>query len=437
VTGAGSMPLHKQTARAVGWPCAAAGALSSAHLLVLLVAVVRGRKRPAPPPGEDLQLAVVVPAHNEEAQIIGTLRSIEASSYPAANRRIVVVADNCTDRTAAVARAAGIEVWEREEPHRRGKGYALEWAFSRVLDDPSIEAVCVIDADCEVSSNLLGALAARLRAGAQAVQAPYLISNPDASPAAALRWAGFALFNVIRPLGRHRLGLSSGLLGTGMAFSRSLLLRSPWLAFSYAEDREQHLRWVIDGARVEFAPEAQVRSSAPTTAIGAQAQMRRWDSGRGRLATSLTPKLAWHGLRAGDPMALDAALEPVLPPQSVLLGINLAALAAGRIAGARTLARVGAGSVLAQAAYVVGGLGAANAPRSVWRALLTAPRFVVRRVAGLSRSLAAGGPSGWERTQRDTEATVADAPTRSWGGEPAPPGGEATRVRSRARIGAG
>ena len=177
-------------------------------------------------------------------------------SYPASNRRIVVVADNCSDRTAAVVRAAGIEVWERVEPLERGKRYALEWGFSRLLDDSWVQAVCVIDADCEISPNLLSALAARLGGRAEAVQAPYLISNADASDAAALRWAGFALFNVVRPLGCDRLGLSSGLAGTGMAFSRGLLLRSPWRAFSYAEDREQHMRWVLDGARVEFAPEA-------------------------------------------------------------------------------------------------------------------------------------------------------------------------------------
>jgi len=398
------MPLLKQTAKAIGWPCAAVGALSDVHLLGLLAAVVWGRKRRTPEPYAALRVLVVVPAHNEETQIIETLRSIEASSYPAENRRIVVVADNCTDRTAPVVRAAGIDVWEREEPDRRGKGYALEWAFSRVLEDPSVQAVCVIDADCEVSSNLLAALAARLRAGAEAVQAPYLISNPNASPSAALRWAGFALFNVVRPLGRQRLGLSSGLLGTGMAFSRSLLLRSPWRAFSHAEDREQHLRWVLDGARVEFAPEAQVTSAAPNSAVSARAQMARWDSGRERLAARLTPKLVARGLRTRDLTALDAGLEPVLPPQSLLLGINLAAFGAGRLMGARTLARVGGGAMLAQAAYVVGGLTAANAPRTVWRALPSAPVFVLRRLAGLSRAAAGGGPSGWERTQREPAA---------------------------------
>ena len=195
-----------------------------------------------------------------------------------------MIADNCTDDTWVVARASGAEVWERSDPLNRGKGRAFAWAFPRVLEDESVQAVCVVDADCEVSSNLLSAVAARVGAGADAVQVPYSISNPDSSAGAALRWAGFALFNVVRPLGRDRLGLSSGLVGTGMAFSRRLLLRSPWAAFSFAEDREQHMRWVLDGAQVVFAPEAEVRSPSPSTDAGAHAQERRWESGRGALA---------------------------------------------------------------------------------------------------------------------------------------------------------
>jgi 1,2-diacylglycerol 3-beta-glucosyltransferase len=402
--------IGKRALQMVALPGAAAGAASSAHLVALLAAAIVGSRRSGPEAFDQLTFAVVVPAHDEETQIAATVRSIQASGYPAAKRRIVVVADNCRDRTAGVARSAGVEVWERRDPSHRGKGYALDWAFSRLVEDGAIDAVCVVDADCEISENLLAAHAARLRDGAEAVQAPYVISNPETSDATALRWASFALFNVVRPLGRHGLGLSSGLLGTGMAFSRRLLVRSPWRAFSYAEDREQHMRWVLDGVRVEFSPEAQVRSRAPTTAAGGQAQMARWDSGRSRLAWRLTPRLVWRWLRTGDATALDAALEPVLPPQSVLLGINLAALVSSRLGGARAANRVAATSLVTQAAYVAGGLAALNAPPTVWRGLLTVPRFVLRRFIGLSRSLAGGGPSGWERTERDPEAAWRKGP---------------------------
>jgi 1,2-diacylglycerol 3-beta-glucosyltransferase len=379
------------------------GALSSAHLVLLLSAAMRSRGRPTAAPGEAITLAVVIPAHDEETQIAAAVDSVRASRYAEGKLRVVVVADNCTDRTAAAAAAAGAEVWERADPDRRGKGYALAWAFERLLQDDSIEGVAVIDADCAVSANLLAALAGRLRGGADAVQATYLVSNPDASARAALRWAGAALFNVVRPLGRSQLGLSSGLLGTGMAISRPLLLRSPWQAFSYAEDREQHMRWVLGGARVAFAPEAQVRAPAPSHHAGGRAQEARWESGRADLAMDLTPKLLARWLRTGELAALDAALEPVLPPQSLLLGMNLLALAASSATGSPVLRRLAAASLLGQCTYIVGGLIVLDAPAAVWRSLLSVPLFVGQRLSVMAGSALGHGPSAWERTQRPPE----------------------------------
>jgi hypothetical protein len=129
--------------------------------------------------------------------------------------------------------------------------------------------------------------------------------------------------------------------------------------------------------------------------------MARWDSGRAQLAVRLTPLLVARWLRTGDAAALDAALEPLLPPQSLLLGINLAALGTSRVAGTRTLVCVAVGSIAAQVAYVGGGLAVLRASPAVWRAFLTVPGFVVRRLAGMSRSMAGRGPAGWERTQRE------------------------------------
>jgi hypothetical protein len=398
-----STTLVGRFAAVVAKASAVGGMLAGGHLLTLLFAALASREEPEQSPRPaGLNLVVVVPAHDEEDQITRTLRSIQTSGDPG-GARIVVIADNCTDHTADIARYAGAEVWERVDPVRRGKGQALAWAFSRMVDDTTIDAVCVVDADCEISANLLPALAARLAAGAEAVQAPYLISNPHASSAAALRWAGFALFNVVRPLGRDRLGLSSGLLGTGMAFSRRLLERSPWSAFSYAEDRDQHMRWVLDGARVEFVPEARVVSAAPSTAAAGQAQRARWDSGRAQLAVRLSARLLRRWLRTGELAALDAALEPLLPPQSALLGINLLAFTAAAVARRPSLVRMAACSASAQVIYVAGGLVVLDAPASVWRALPDVPRFAARRVAGLAGMAAGRGPAHWERTQRDTE----------------------------------
>jgi hypothetical protein len=378
---------------------------------VLLAAAARHSCKTPSAPREGLSLAVVIPAHDEEAQIAATVRSVQACDYEPGRRRIIVIADNCSDRTAAAARACGAEVWERSDPTRRGKGHALAWAFQRVLEDDAIRAVCVIDADCTPSPNLLSAAAARVAAGADAVQARYLVSNPERSAATALRWAGFALFNVVRPLGRDQLGLSSGLLGTGMAFSRRLLVRSPWQAFSFAEDREQHMRWILDGARVAFAAEAEVCSPSPAGQAGIQAQERRWESGRLGLAARLSPKLLSASARRRSLVELDAALEPLLPPQSLLLAINLGAGVGAMLTGARRTSRVAAGGVVAQALYVLGGLALVRAPASVWRAFATLPRFLVRRMRILTA--AGAGPSTWVRTPRE-----ADRPSEGTSDEP-------------------
>jgi 1,2-diacylglycerol 3-beta-glucosyltransferase len=391
----------KRLVRAAATCGAAGGGLASAHLLMLLAAAARRPRQPAAASRGELGLAVMIPAHDEEPQIVTAVRSVRACEYAPGSRRIIVIADNCSDRTAVVARAAGAEVWERSDPTRRGKGHALAWAFERVLKDDSIRAVCVIDADCRPSRNFLSAVAVRIDAGSDAVQARYLVSNPERSAATALRWAGFALFNVVRPLGRDQLGLSSGLLGTGMAFSRRLLMHSPWQAFSFAEDREQHMRWVLDGARVVFAPEAEVYSPSPAGSAGIKAQERRWESGRLALAARLSPKLLAWSTRRRSLVELDAAVEPLLPPQSLLLAINLGAAAGAVLTGARRTSLVAAGGVVAQAVYVLGGLALVRAPASVWRAFATLPRFLVRRMCVLIG--AAAGPSAWVRTPREPE----------------------------------
>ena len=360
----------------------------------------------APPAGDEVRLAVVIPAHDEEGQIEAAVRSVQAVDYPTKQPRIIVIADNCSDRTAQVAAEAGAEVWERTDLVNRGKGHALAWAFDRIVaaedaDAEEPDAICVVDADCEVSPNLLRAFAARLGTGADAVQASYLVSDPSLSTAAALRWAGFALFNVVRPLGREQLGLSSGLLGTGMAISRRLLTASPWRSFSFAEDREQHMRWVLGGARVAFAHEATVRSPAANDGAGRHAQEARWESGRLRLAARLSPALLRRAISEHELRAFDAALEPVLPPQSLLLATNAIAVGATAATRSRLARRVARASLAGQIIYVLGSLAAVRAPLSVWRALLSVPVFVLRRLGVLAGALGSARPSEWERTTRE------------------------------------
>lgn len=382
---------------------AAPSALVGAYRLALLGAAVTDAPVPAPNAPPATRFIVLVPAHDEADGVADAIAAMLSQRYPAQLRRVVVVADNCTDDTANVARAAGADVLERTDLERRGKGYALAWAIPKVLADA--DAVLFLDADCDAAPDLLIRLDARLRAGARIVQADYRVANPSASRQTALRYAGFALENTIRAAGRSRLGCSSGLLGTGMAFGADVLARHPWDAFSFAEDREYHLRLVAAGERVVFAPETCVRSAMPAGAGAARMQEQRWESGRGAQLRRQAPALVGAAVRDRAPAPLDAALEPLLPPQALWAAMNAAALLLAAASGRRRALALALAGTAAQATFIAGGLTAAGTPRAVWRALaLAGPAFVARRIGRIGGQLAGGGPDAWVRTVRE-EAT--------------------------------
>jgi hypothetical protein len=318
---------------------------------------------------------------------------------------VIVVADNCSDRTADVAAGMGAIAWRRRGGED-GKGAALTWALERMRAcGPEAAAAVVVDADCIVAPNFLTAIEHRLRAGARVVQVPYRVANPEESPIAALRWASFALINEVRPLGKATLGFSAGLLGTGMAFSRELLATQPWTASSLVEDQEQHLALVAAGERVAFAHETWVASAMPTSLGRSTSQALRWDAGRAALIRAWTPRLVLSGLRHSDRAQLHAGLEPLVPPQSLLLAANLTGWAICLRAPA-PVRRLALANLVAQLAFVAGGLALARAPASVWRALLRAPAFAIWKLGLLLRLLAGRGPTRWVRTEREPQAAV-------------------------------
>ena len=285
-----------------------------------------------------MRLVVLIPAHNEQGGIQATLDALARCEYPFAARRTVVIADNCTDQTAERARSAGAEVWERVESAKRGKGQALRWAIERLkVDGSAFDGVVVLDADCIASANLLAAINLRLGSGASALQVNYVVGNPHLSPASALRFGAFALMNTVRYLGKQRLGLSCGLAGTGMAFTRDLLDREPWRSTGLAEDGEYHMRLVLAGERVEFVKDAWVSSSMPTTLRGSSAQQARWEHGKLQLIGHWSPRLVSLGLAKRDPVRIHAGLECLVPPQSLITAGSLLSLFAGPLLGLQAL----------------------------------------------------------------------------------------------------
>ena len=95
----------------------------------------------------DVSSVILVPAHNEESVIAQTLENLTKSIDE--HDRVIVIADNCDDQTASIARTFGFEVLERESRDQRGKGYALAFGLASIEDNPP-DIVIVVDADCEV-----------------------------------------------------------------------------------------------------------------------------------------------------------------------------------------------------------------------------------------------------------------------------------------------
>jgi 1,2-diacylglycerol 3-beta-glucosyltransferase len=259
-----------------------------------------------------------------------------------------------------------------------------------------------VDADCAVAPNLLTALDGRLQDGAHSVQVAYGVSNPGASPVAALRHASFLLVNGVRPLGKTTLGLSAGLLGTGMAFSRELLSRRTWTARSLAEDQEQHVALVADGERVVFAAETGVTSPMPTSLRRSRDQQLRWDAGRAALVRTWTPSLLRAGLRRRDAVKVHAALEPFVPPQSLLLAVNASGCLLALRAGP-AVRRLALANLVGQGGFVLGGLALMRAPAPVWRALAFAPVLAAWKLGLLARLALGRGPTTWVRTVREDQ----------------------------------
>src|SRR5271168_3158776 len=185
--------------------------------------------RPALPPGSSRNMSfdIIVPAHDEAAGIRKTISSLQQLSWPSALYRIVVVADNCTDATAAISRDAGATVLERQDLTRRGKGYALAHAFSWSRSTGFANAVTVVDADSAVSANLLESFAARIEAGACALQAHYGVLNATDSWRTRLMAIALGSIHKVRSRARELMGVSCGIRGNGWCVTHALLDKIP------------------------------------------------------------------------------------------------------------------------------------------------------------------------------------------------------------------
>jgi cellulose synthase/poly-beta-1,6-N-acetylglucosamine synthase-like glycosyltransferase len=273
---------------------AVAIAVFAAPLFVdLAICIVGNRCRAHRPDGaarREIKLAVVVPAHNEEAMIESTLRSLRAAGQ---QTPIYVVAHNCTDSTAEIAIRCGAHALVLSNPRLRGKGAALRHGFSAAIAEGA-NAILVVDADTSVSSNLIEATRLVLAEGADATQCRYelkLAPDQARNPMARLRALAFRGMNVLRAKGRAGLGFSTGIFGNGFAVTAATLERVPFDADSIAEDVEYHTKLVSAGISVFWIGDALVQAEPPKSREAQASQEARWEGGRVRVARRSTTRL--------------------------------------------------------------------------------------------------------------------------------------------------
>jgi cellulose synthase/poly-beta-1,6-N-acetylglucosamine synthase-like glycosyltransferase len=364
-------------------------------------------RRPAVPAaaGRGIFFDVIVPAHNEAEGIHHTVINLRQLDWPAELFRVVVVADNCTDDTARVAREAGAIVVERKDPDNRGKGYALDFIFRWSRASNLARAVVVVDADSRASANLLGAYAARIENGSHAVQAHYGVLNTSASWRTRLMAIALGAIHKVRSRARERLRLSCGIRGNGWCVTHALLAQIPYKAYSLVEDVEFGVDLGLAGHRVAYCDEAHVNGEMVTTESAARSQRQRWEGGRFQLIRSRVPTLLRRAVSPPSLVCLDLAVDLLILPLSyiALSAVGVLILALGLLLISRSPLNLGiltlaVSNCVALAAYVCRGWALSGVGlRGVWD-FLRVPGFIFWKLV-----LLISGPktTAWIRTRRE------------------------------------
>ena len=357
------------------------------------------------------RFVILIPAHNEEMLLGTVLERLRRQSYPADKFTLAVIADNCEDRTAEIARQGGATVFERADRVNRGKGQALNWAMRERLPGlpGGYDAVVILDADSFVNDDFLWFLDETVVAGHEAMQGYYGVQNPLDNWRTSMLTVSLAAFHFLRPLGRDRMGLPCGLKGNGMCFSRRLVERFGYPASSVVEDVELALFYLRQGIRVKFVPGAQVFGQMAVSGAAAGTQRARWEGGRLALIRAHAWPMLREGLRMRDAARMDAAIDLLVPPFALLAMLTAApavalsvwwALAPGLLWAAVPVLWLAA--LLADAIYVLGSLVLVRAPFAIYRRMAAAPLYVFWKLgvyAGMAFK-ARRASAEWVRTAR-------------------------------------
>lgn len=346
---------------------------------------------------------VLVPAHNEELLLSDLLNSLRAQDYPENMYEVVVVADNCTDQTAKIAKHENVRTVERKNSRFVGKGYAIEYGLE-YLANKVYDAVLIVDADSTVDEVVLRELDEAIQKGARIMQCYNGLANPDNSWFTRLMDVSRTFGNEVLGPAKEKIGLSSHLMGNGMCFVRDVIEKYGWDAFTVGEDWEYYAKLVMKGERIAFVNKARVYHRESVDLEQATSQRLRWSSGRFAVAAKYGTRLLLNGMKSGSILKTDAALPLLLPNPS--LGISLTILMfvivlVIPLSGYRGLFTGWFGLlVILQLAFFLVGVMFVKNRKEKLLALLFAPVFLLWK-SGLDLLSVAGiGRKYWVRTER-------------------------------------
>lgn len=245
-------------------------------------------KKPKPHKKQVLhKFAVLISARNEEAVIADLISSIKSQTYPSHLITTFVVADNCTDKTAQIARKAGAVVYERQNRENIGKGYALDFLINKIFEsrsDDAFDAFFIFDADNILDPNYILEMNKTYSDGYK------IITSYRNSKNFGDNWisAGYALWFLREAkylnYSRHLLGTSCAVSGTGFMFDRSIIESSSdkkkgWKYHLLTEDIEFTASNIINGEKIGYCDEAHFYDEQPTKFKESWNQRMRWAKG--------------------------------------------------------------------------------------------------------------------------------------------------------------
>ena len=266
------------------------------------------------------RFAVLIAAHNEEQVIGPLLANLKRMEYPQDLYDVFVIADNCTDQTAAIVRNAGVQVAERFSESERGKGFAIRWMLERLKDmDTQYDAVVMFDADNLVATNFLRVMNDRLLEGSKVIQGYLDIKNPFDSWVSISMAISYWYTNRMWQLSRYHLKLSSALGGTGLCIDMPLLQKLGWEATGLTEDVEFGAKCVTLGIYPVWAHDAKVYDEKPITLRASMRQRLRWMQGHFNCAQQYMMPLLGASMREANLAKLDAAIYLFQPMRFLIL----------------------------------------------------------------------------------------------------------------------